>query len=129
MMFPNNNFNNSQFSKKSFFNDENLDNIKMISYCPFCEHKFNPTGAKVLEEKGDAYLVYITCQKCQSAIIALVFVGMAGISAVNVITDLSEEEVVNFKNNRKVTQDDVLNLFSILENKEEEAKLIKELIK
>ena len=47
------------------------EGLKMISHCPVCHYGNNAVEAKVVEESDNAHLVYIKCQRCQSAVLAL----------------------------------------------------------
>lgn len=71
--------------------------------------------AKILEERDDAHLMHVECRKCGSSIVALVLAGGLGISSVGLITDLTSEDVLKFKNTRDVRSDDVIELHEILE--------------
>ena len=128
MNYSNNfNNNNSPFSKRSFFSQENIDNLKQFSHCTYCNSQYHPNQAKVIDEAGDSFLVYIQCKKCQGSVVALVYTGMNGITAINVLTDLTEEEVTKFKNSKGMTINKVLNLYTTLENNEMEEIFIKQL--
>ncbi len=89
----------------SFYPSESL---RLISYCPICSTHYNPLAAQVLEERDDAHLIHVECRKCGSSIIALVLTGGIGISSVGLVTDLSGEEVLKFRNRESVRIDDVL---------------------
>lgn len=89
----------------SFYPSESL---RLISYCPICSTHYNPLAAQVLEERDDAHLIHVECRKCGSSIVALVLTGGIGISSVGLVTDLSGEEVLKFRNRESVRIDDVL---------------------
>jgi hypothetical protein len=93
------------------------DGLRMISYCPLCESSYNPMEAKVLGEKEDGHLLHIRCKKCWNSILALVLVSSVGVSSVGLVTDLTFEDVVRFREMpREVTVDDVITIHELLES-------------
>lgn len=90
------------------------DGLRLISYCPLCETSYNPLRARVLEERDDAHLVHMQCSACGSSIVALIMSSSLGITSVGLITDLTSDDVLHFKDVGRVTADDVLNLHQFL---------------
>ncbi|OGY43056.1 MAG: hypothetical protein A2729_03765 [Candidatus Buchananbacteria bacterium RIFCSPHIGHO2_01_FULL_39_14] len=88
----------------NFFND----NPTLITHCPVCNLRFNPLEAKVLEEGENTHLVYIKCRHCQASILALISASQLGISSVGLITDLSGDDIMKFKEMSPITFDDVI---------------------
>lgn len=106
------------------FYKNNADFLKLISFCPFCETRYNPPKPRVLEERGEFYLLYSKCPNCNGSTIALVFAGVGGVFAVNIITDLSDSEVLAFRKKRVLLEDDVLDFIGLLEDGHFERELI-----
>mgnify|MGYP001568762633 CR=1 FL=1 len=71
--------------------------------------------ARVLDEDGETHLLHVRCKNCANAMLALVLVTKAGVSSVGLVTDLSYEDVVQFRSSAKVSVDDVLSIHGILE--------------
>lgn len=92
------------------------EGLRLISYCPLCNTHYNPLSAKILEEREDAHLIHTECRKCGSSILALVFTGAVGISSVNLVTDLTGEEVLKFRRTEVVQTDDVLAVHCALQD-------------
>jgi hypothetical protein len=93
----------------------------MISYCPLCEASYNPMEAKILGEQEDGHLLHIRCKKCWNSVLALVMVSNVGVSSVGLVTDLTFEDVVRFRENPvAVTVDDVISVHDLLEEPEGE---------
>jgi hypothetical protein len=90
------------------------ENLRFISYCPLCEASYNPLRARILEERDDAHLVHIQCAKCGSSIVALILSSTVGITSVGLITDLTGDDVLHFKDSKKVTADNVLELHNFI---------------
>ncbi len=86
------------------------ESLRLISYCPICNTHYNPLSAQVLEERDDAHLIHVECRKCGSSIVALVLTGGLGISSVGLVTDLSGEEVLKFRQHEGIRTDDVLDM-------------------
>lgn len=85
-----------------------LDNLRLISYCPLCNSHYNPSEAKVLEQKDGAHLIHVECGNCRSSIVAVVITGGIGVSSVGLITDLTSQDVLRFKNSETLNEDDVI---------------------
>ncbi|MFC1687530.1 hypothetical protein ACFL0L_03035 [Patescibacteria group bacterium] len=64
--------------------------------------------AKVLEESEDTHLMHVVCRRCSSSILVLMLTGDLGISSVGMVTDLTSEDVLKFKNAEEIGSDDVL---------------------
>ena len=84
------------------------NNPALITYCPVCNVRFNPIEAKVLEENQNTHLVYIKCRHCQGSILAVIAASALGISSVGLITDLSGDDVIKFKQAEPISFDDVI---------------------
>ena len=93
------------------------DGLRLVSYCPLCESSYNPMEARVLGEKEDGHLLHIRCKKCWNSILALVLVSNVGVSSVGLVTDLTFEDVVKFRETSSdVTIDDVIQIHELLES-------------
>ncbi len=90
------------------------DGLRLISYCPLCERSYNPLKARVLEERDDAHLVHMQCAACGSSIVALILSSSVGLTSVGLITDLTGDDVLHFKDVGQVSADEVLELHNLL---------------
>lgn len=99
-------------AKKNLPNLPN-DIIRLLSYCPLCEFTSQPLQAKLLETKDEAYLVHLQCSHCQSSIIATVTAQSQGLASVGLVTDLTSDEVIRFKEASVITADDVLSIHQL----------------
>lgn len=91
------------------------EGLKLISACPVCGASYKPGQVRLIEEKGEAHLVHIQCQSCLGGVVALIVKGGIGISSVGLITDLTAEDVIRFKESDQITEDDCLAIHQILE--------------
>jgi len=84
------------------------DHQALITHCPVCGLRYNPLEAKVVEEVNNAHLVHIKCRHCQGSILAVIAASALGISSVGLITDLSGDDVIKFKQAEPISFDDVI---------------------
>lgn len=92
------------------------DGLRLVSYCPVCETRYNPMEANILGEDGETRLLHVQCRKCHHSILALVLVNQVGASSVGLLTDLAYEDVLKFRTNRLVSINDVIDVHSALED-------------
>lgn len=88
--------------------------LRLISYCPLCEAVYSPLKARVLEEREDAHLLHIQCSSCHSSIVALVLSSAIGITSVGLVTDLTGDDVLRFKDEQALSADEVLALHHLI---------------
>lgn len=87
------------------------EGLKVISACPLCNVRYNPLQAHVLDERDDAHLLHLECRNCGSAVVAAVLNDQLGVSSVGLITDLTSDDVLRFKDEPEtLSVDDVLSL-------------------
>lgn len=90
-----------------FFNLFN-DGTTLITHCPICSVRYDPLEAKILDEDGPSHLVYIKCRNCASAVLAVIVTNNMGVSSIGLITDLSSDDVVKFREKEAINPDDVI---------------------
>ncbi|MFZ5391469.1 MAG: hypothetical protein ACOZAJ_04325 [Patescibacteria group bacterium] len=88
--------------------------LHLVSYCPLCQAPARPKRIRVLQAKEDSQLIHIDCSSCHSSILALVMNSSYGVASVGLATDLTEEEVMYFKDSASVTTDDVIAIHDLL---------------
>ena len=84
------------------------EGLRLISFCPLCESEFHPMESRLLGERGEKHLVHVRCSACRNAMLALVLVSKVGVSSVGLITDLTYDDVVKFREKGRLSVDDVL---------------------
>ncbi len=92
------------------------EGLKLVSFCPVCETRYNPMEARALAGGGETHLLHVQCRKCQNAILALVHVNQVGASSVGLLTDLSYEDALRFRSERVVHIDDVIEIHRFFES-------------
>lgn len=97
-----------------FFNLFNSDNATLITHCPVCSLRYDPLEAKILDETEHAHLVYVKCRSCESAVLALIMSNNMGVSSIGLITDLSSDDVMKFKDSDIINANDVIEVHQFL---------------
>lgn len=92
------------------------DNMHFVSRCPFCSAEYDLDGAKVIGEEDEATVVYVTCSKCESSIVAMVAMTGLGIVSLGLVTDMTEEDTKKFFGSKAVTGDDILQIYQTLKD-------------
>lgn len=90
--------------------------LKIATSCPLCGHDFKKVEARVIEEQNDSRLLYFNCQKCQHAILNLVFSHQMGIGSLSLVTDLNFDEVLKFHGAKPIGVDSVLETHLLLQD-------------
>lgn len=88
--------------------------MKLIRECPLCSEQYDTEKVQVIQEHTGAHLLHLTCQRCSSAMLALVMVSSLGMGSVGVVTDLTSEDVIRLQDIEPVTSDDVLTFYEFL---------------
>lgn len=94
------------------------ESLRLISYCPVCDTSYNPMEARVIEDRGDQHLMHIRCKKCAHSILALVLTSGMGVSSMGLLTDLTHEDVLKFRDAPPLVLDDVIGFHEYLETKQ-----------
>lgn len=87
-----------------------LDGLKIISRCPVCQTEHNPLETAVLDEAGGSHLIYIKCRLCHSGVVVSLTPTSFGLTSIGLVTDLSGNEIMRFKDAGRVTASDVLSI-------------------
>lgn len=93
------------------------EQIRLLQQCPVCKGQYDAKQARILEDRGEAHLVHITCPHCQNAILAVIVSSPIGMSSVGMMTDLNEADVKRLRRRGALTEDEVLNFHSFLVDK------------
>lgn len=91
------------------------NSLKLVKNCPVCSTKYTEKSAEVASEIESGYLMYFSCKKCSSSLLAQVVEVPFGLIGSAMLTDLELNEVLKFKNSEKVSVDDVLEVYQELE--------------
>ena len=91
------------------------ESLKLVSYCPVCEARYNSIEARILGKNGETHLLHIVCRKCCNSILSLVLVNQVGASSVGLMTDLTFDDVMKFRTGSSVSIDDVIEAHALFE--------------
>lgn len=89
-------------------------NARWASACPMCGTEYVPEEARVVSEKEGAFLIHTNCKKCRCSVVATLVANQMGVSSIGLITDLTYEDVLKFKDGESITADDILSVYSLL---------------
>lgn len=90
-------------------------NQNFVSRCPFCSAEYDLDDAKVIGEQDDSTMIYVTCNDCESSIIAIVAMSGLGIVSLGLVTDMTEEDTKRLLKERSVSGDDMLDIYEVLQ--------------
>ena len=99
----------------------NLD-LKFFAKCPLCNKQYNPKEIKIIDKKEGLVVLYFVCSHCKSAVVSSVSVGVLGIMAVSMITDLTAAEADLIKGEQVISSDDILAIYNSFKNRSLEQK-------
>lgn len=92
------------------------EQLRIMQQCPVCKGKFAPPAAKVLEKRGEAHLIHITCPHCHNALLAMIVVSQLGMSSVGMVTDLNVFDAQKLQGKQALSEDELLDFHVLLKN-------------
>lgn len=84
--------------------------------CSVCKSPYDPWSVHEIVVQEERYLLHIVCQKCRTAILALISVQNSEVKAMELITDLNQKDVLKFDRKGPICADDVLELHDQFRN-------------
>jgi hypothetical protein len=90
------------------------DIIRAEAFCTICGQRYDFTNLQVLEEEHGSPLLYIRCQQCQTGSLSTISMGQGKFKLITMATDLTEDEVMRFREEDGLTDDDVLKMHAVL---------------
>lgn len=82
--------------------------LQLLTACPLCSAAYKPAQAQILDEQHGRHLLHIQCERCGNAVLALLMTGAHGMSTVGMVTDLTGEDALRYKDALGVSPDDVI---------------------
>lgn len=110
------NFGLNKLKTKSMGKSNSMASLQIITNCPMCDFKYDKKDIKMIDKKDGLIAIYLNCQKCRSSMMMVIMTGALGITSVSMMTDITEDDLKNIKNNY-VKCDDVLEMHKFLKNK------------
>ncbi len=86
----------------------NSGEVKLVSACPLCRKQYKLDEAFIIDEQQGAYLLHTECKNCGSSIVATLVAGKNAVSSMGLITDLTSDDVSDFKDAQEISCDDVI---------------------
>ncbi len=87
---------------------------ELLANCPLCNAKYKPREARILDEEMGKHLLHLECRECGNAVLALFRVNAEGLCSVGMVTDLTAEDALRFKDAPGISADDVIGLHELL---------------
>jgi len=84
------------------------ENQKILTRCPLCNGPAKKLESRLLDDSGERQTVHLHCRECNGSIIALFMASSIGVTSYGLVTDLSFEDVVKFKQSVAIELDDVI---------------------
>ncbi len=95
---------------------DKTNNLKVLARCSFCKAKFNQNDLILVFKKNQQSVFHATCSHCQIASLILISDEEKGLLGVGTITDLDRAEVKNKLKTEAITADEVISVYTALEN-------------
>jgi hypothetical protein len=89
-------------------NDFKQHSLRLVKNCPVCQTEYVEGRVEILQELNNAFLAYLTCTNCSTAMMMKVAFLAQGLVGNAVITDLQIDEVLDLINEEKISMDEVL---------------------
>lgn len=86
-----------------------------MSTCPLCGAQYASSDAKVVSEKDGAYLLHTNCPDCGSSVISTLATTQLGLTSIGLITDLTFEDVMKFKGEETISDNELLEAYNFIE--------------
>jgi hypothetical protein len=84
--------------------------VEFLGACPVCKTNYDPWAIRLIAQQEEKHLLHVICQKCRVASLALVFVKNSEIKAIELVTDLNQEDIIRFGGLVPINANDILNL-------------------
>lgn len=92
------------------------ENLKLVSVCPLCSAEKEAIKTQVVDENEEAHLLHMQCDKCGSAVVAVVVHASNGLNSVGMLTDLTYADVLKFRAAAPIEIDDTLTFYEALKD-------------
>ncbi|MBI5221975.1 MAG: hypothetical protein HY980_00545 [Candidatus Magasanikbacteria bacterium] len=83
------------------------EGLRLMNQCPVCKGAYQADRKNILEERGEAHLVHITCPHCHNAIMAVIVANPLGLSSVGMLTDLTASDVSRVYHLDSISEDEL----------------------
>lgn len=88
-----------------------------MNQCPVCKGAYQANQKNILEERGEAHLVHVTCPHCFNSMMAVVVATQLGLSSVGMLTDLNANDAIRLAHRAPLSEDDLFAFHQLLKEK------------
>ena len=101
-----------QFALPNFAPNQNgkPDSLRMDGHCPNCGNLFDFRKTQVLAEESGSTLLYLKCSNCGMAAVATMTMSPQGLLFRGMITDLTPQDILKFKDANEIDSEDIMTL-------------------
>ena len=96
--------------------NEMKESIALLKQCPVCNDTYKEETIQTIEQTAHSTLMHITCAACGHGLVALMGNTAMGMGLVALVTDLSRTDVVRFKSNEPMSDDELLEHYDMIHN-------------
>jgi hypothetical protein len=96
--------------KKQFF----LDTV--ARFCDKCGTQYELEDVNIIQNTGVSSIIHFSCHNCKSKHIATLIVPLGISNRVSVNTDLDVREIKNFTQEKEISTQDILEVYTCLKN-------------
>lgn len=86
-----------------------------LMVCPFCGSSYVGAPRSIVERRGNAETVHVTCVTCRKAMVLAIERTPTRLKSAGIITDCSARDYERFYATGKVTLDDVIRVHQVLQ--------------
>ncbi|MFA4873261.1 MAG: hypothetical protein WC659_04990 [Patescibacteria group bacterium] len=90
--------------------------LMLLRECPSCRSRYTHTSVQVLSANEKGSLVSFTCGECRLDVLVAVSPMPFGLVGTGMPTDCATDEVMRFMDSNEITEDDVIEAHTLLEN-------------
>lgn len=91
---------------------------QFVSRCPLCNAGCRMEDAYTIESTDDASMIYTECPRCKSSIVAVVAMSGVGIVSLGMVTDMTKEDVEQFRTAPSMSSNELLEIIQLLQRKD-----------
>lgn len=93
------------------------EGLRLMNQCPVCKGAYREDRKNILEERGEAHLVHITCLHCRNSIMAVIVTTQLGLSSVGMLTDMNASDVSRLHHQDRLSEDELFAFHELFKNK------------
>jgi len=94
--------------------------VELIKKCPMCGQVCTPSEGEVLETSDERSVTFFRCDACKSSFLMNLIHYPFGVIGSLLFTDLNSKEIREFQHSSLVDEDDVLEVYTIIQNQQVE---------